>query len=291
MRWVQFVNRSDRENRLRLGIWTEDGMVRPLQEGLDLKSWIARCAQTPGLARPEEIMPWAGEALPLEEVRLKAPLHNPDKLIFVGLNYRDHAEESKMAVPQVPVLFAKYANSIVGPDEDVIIPAEVRQCDYEVELAVVIGRTARNVPIEDAMDYVFGYTIINDVSARDIQLNEGQWTRGKAIDTFAPMGPCVATCDIIPDPHRLQLSLMLNGQTMQDSNTKELIFDIPYLVSFLSRTITLSPGDIISTGTPPGVGMGRKPPVWLKHGDETAAFVQGIGTLANRYVEEDKQSG
>jgi 2-keto-4-pentenoate hydratase/2-oxohepta-3-ene-1,7-dioic acid hydratase in catechol pathway len=136
------------------------------------------------------------------------------------------------------------------------------------------------------MDYVFGYTVVNDVSARDLQLNEGQWTRGKAIDTFAPMGPCIVTKDGIADPHRLDLSLTLNGKTMQSANTRHLIFDIPYLIWFLSRTITLVPGDVISTGTPPGVGLGRIPPVWLKDGDVTEAYVEGIGKLRNRYVKE-----
>jgi len=288
MKWVQFVKRGDAEENVWLGALTDDGRVRPIAEGTSMKHLIARCAESPDYALHLEALAEREETLPLDEVRLKAPLHNPDKMIFIGLNYRDHAAESNMAVPKVPVLFPKYANSIVGPEDDVVIPAEVEQCDYEVELAVVIGRTAKNVAAEDAMDYVFGYTVINDVSARDLQLTEGQWTRGKAIDTFAPMGPCIATRDEIPDPHKLRLSLALNGKTMQDSDTGFLIFDIPYLVSFLSRTITLSPGDVISTGTPPGVGMGFEPPVWLKDGDVTEAYVEHIGTLRNRYVKENR---
>ena len=252
-----------------------------------MKAWIERCAESgdraaQGLVLAES----AQEIIEFEEARLEAPLPDPEKMIFVGLNYYDHAAESNMAVPKVPVLFPKYANSIVGPEDDVIIPAEVTQCDYEVELAVVIGKRARRVSSEEAMDYVFGYTVINDVSARDIQLPEGQWTRGKAIDTFAPMGPCIVTKDAIAEPGALDLSLALNGLTMQNANTRDLIFDIPYLISFLSRTMTLVPGDIISTGTPPGVGLGHKPPVWLKDGDVTEACVQGIGSLRNRYVQE-----
>ncbi|MBW7458035.1 fumarylacetoacetate hydrolase family protein [Paenibacillus sepulcri] len=206
-------------------------------------------------------------------------------MIFIGLNYFDHAAESNMAVPKVPVLFPKYANSIAGPEDEVVIPPEVAQCDYEVELAVIIGKPAKRVSPEEALEYVFGYTIVNDVSARDIQLSEGQWTRGKAIDTFAPMGPCIVTKDAVADPCALELSLTLNGQTMQTGNTRDLIFNIPYLISFLSQTITLAPGDIISTGTPPGVGMGKNPPVWLKDGDITEAYVQGIGSLRSRYVQ------
>lgn len=188
-----------------------------------------------------------------------------------------------MQVPKVPVLFPKYNNCLAGHEDEVVIPTEVLQCDYEVELAVIIGKTAKKVSKDDAMDYVFGYTVLNDVSARDIQLNEPQWTRGKTIDGFAPTGPWIVTADEIENPGKLNISLTLNGQVMQSSNTKELIFDIPYLISFLSHTITLQPGDIISTGTPPGVGMGRKPQVWLKPGDVTEATVEGIGTLRTTF--------
>jgi 2-keto-4-pentenoate hydratase/2-oxohepta-3-ene-1,7-dioic acid hydratase in catechol pathway len=283
MKLVQFYRKSDADKTVRVGLWQENGDVVPLAGGLTMKQWIAQSAET---GAPERAVFAAEDRLRADEIALGAPLHDPGKMIFVGLNYIDHAAESKMEVPKVPVLFAKYANSIVGPGDDVIIPEEVDECDYEVELAVIIGKTAKRVSREDAMDYVFGYTVINDVSARDLQLNEGQWTRGKAIDTFAPMGPCIVTKDEIADPHRLDLSLTLNGQTMQSANTRDLIFDIPYLISFLSRTMTLSPGDVISTGTPPGVGLGRIPPVWIKDGDVTEAYVEGIGTLRNRYVKE-----
>ncbi|WP_309118123.1 fumarylacetoacetate hydrolase family protein [Paenibacillus sp.] len=283
MKLVQYRLRSDAQGRIRVGEWLENGSVRSL-DATDMKTLIRRFG-----ADEQEIRQKAasGEAeLSADDVRLIAPIHNPDKMIFVGLNYKDHVEESNMAMPEVPVLFPKYPNAIVGPEDDVIIPAEVRECDYEVELAVVIGREAKRVSPEQAMNYVFGYTVINDVSARDLQLREGQWTRGKAIDTFAPMGPCIATKDDVPAPHLLNLSLTLNGGVMQGSNTRELIFDIPYLISFISRTMTLQPGDIISTGTPPGVGMGRTPPVWIRDGDVTEAFVERIGLLRNRYVQE-----
>lgn len=219
----------------------------------------------------------------LEEVELLAPVHDPEKFLFIGLNYHDHVIESGMELPKVPVLFAKFNNSIVADRSEITIPESVTQCDYEVELAVVIGKQASHVNEEDAWDYVLGYTIVNDVSARDIQLSEGQWTRGKAIDGFGPMGPWIVTKESLADPHALSLSLRLNGRVMQDSRTEELIFKIPFLVHFLSQTMTLSPGDIICTGTPPGVGMGRDPQVWLQDGDVTEATVEGIGTLTNRF--------
>lgn len=279
MKLVQYRLRRDATNERRVGLLDDARRTVRAIAGASSTKELLRLGQGPD--------GWTlGPEHAVEQIVLEAPIHDPDKMIFVGLNYYDHAVESNMAVPSVPVIFPKYANSIVGPEADVVIPAEVEQCDYEVELAVVIGKTAKRVPIERAMDVVFGYTIVNDVSARDIQLHEGQWTRGKAIDTFAPLGPFLATKDEIPDPHALAISLRLNGEDMQRSNTKELIFSIPYLISFLSRTITLSPGDVISTGTPPGVGMGKKPPVWLKDGDVTEAFVQGLGTLSNRFVRE-----
>ncbi|MCC3374644.1 fumarylacetoacetate hydrolase family protein [Cohnella sp. REN36] len=285
MKWVQFKRKHEPNGRIALGVQEADGQVRLFADGLELRTLIEQIADLPPGAEPPAPPVYAPVLAP-DDIVLCAPIAKPEKLIFVGLNYRDHAAESNMAVPQVPVLFPKYPNAIVGPDADVVIPAEVRECDYEAELAVVIGKRAKRVRPEDAMSHVFGYTIINDVSARDMQLHEGQWTRGKAIDTFAPMGPCVVTRDEIPDPGRLDISLTLNGEIMQQSNTRELIFDIPYLVSFLSRTMTLEPGDIISTGTPPGVGMGRTPPVWLRHGDVTEIEVAGIGKLRSRYIQE-----
>ncbi|MDG0814559.1 fumarylacetoacetate hydrolase family protein [Cohnella rhizosphaerae] len=279
---MQFTKKDDPSGRVSLGVLENDGQVRLFAEGMELKSLIEETSSGAELPRSPAYAP----LFAADDIVLRAPILKPDKMIFIGLNYRDHAAESNMAVPSVPVLFPKFANSIVGPGEAVVIPAEVKECDYEAELAVVIGRRAKKVAREDAMAHVFGYTIVNDVSARDLQLKEGQWTRGKAIDTFAPMGPCVVTADEIPDPGRLDISLALNGTILQHSNTRELIFDIPYLISFLSRTITLEPGDIISTGTPPGVGMGRTPPVWLRDGDVTDVSIEGIGTLSSRYVQE-----
>jgi 2-keto-4-pentenoate hydratase/2-oxohepta-3-ene-1,7-dioic acid hydratase in catechol pathway len=210
-----------------------------------------------------------------------APVPRPGKLICIGLNYRDHAAESNMAIPERPVVFSKFSTAVIAPGEPVITPESSQQVDYEAELAVVIGRRAKNVSVSSALDYVLGYTAFNDVSARDFQFADGQWQRGKSCDTFAPMGPTIVTADEIPDPHKLSIKLRLNGNTMQDSNTDQLIFGVPELITFLSETITLEPGDVIATGTPPGVGFARKPPVFLKHGDEMEVEIEKIGILNN----------
>lgn len=208
-----------------------------------------------------------------------APVPRPGKLICIGLNYRDHAAESNMPIPERPVVFSKFSTAVIAPGEPVVIPATSEQVDYEAELAVVIGRRAKNVSAGSALDYVLGYTAFNDVSARDFQFADGQWQRGKSCDTFAPMGPFIVTADEIPNPHNLAIKLRLNGKTMQDSNTDQLIFGVPELIAFLSETITLEPGDVIATGTPPGVGFARKPPVFLKAGDQMEVEIEKIGVL------------
>ncbi|MDX6709014.1 MAG: hypothetical protein QOH96_30 [Blastocatellia bacterium] len=222
-----------------------------------------------------------GRVIKRADVVLLAPVPRPGKLICIGLNYRDHAIESKMPIPERPVVFSKFSTSVIGPGEAVVVPSKSEQVDYEAELAVVIGRRAKNVSREQAYDYVLGYTIVNDVSARDFQFADGQWQRGKSCDTFAPMGQWIVTTDEIPDPHTLSIKLRLNGQTMQDSNTNQLIFGVPELIAFLSESITLEPGDVIATGTPPGVGFARKPPVFLKSGDVMEVEIEGIGTLTS----------
>ncbi len=227
-----------------------------------------------------------GQLLPRAGARLLAPVAPPGKLICIGLNYRDHAAESNMPLPEKPVIFSKFGTSVIGPEEPVVLPPTSSQVDYEAELAVVIGRRAKNVSRENALDYVLGYTIINDVSARDFQFSDGQWQRGKSCDTFAPMGESIVTKDEIPDPHTLSIKLRLNGKTMQDSNTDQLIFGVPALIAFLSETITLEPGDVIATGTPPGVGFARKPPVFLKHGDVMEVEIEKVGTLRSAIVAE-----
>jgi len=213
-----------------------------------------------------------------------APVPRPGKVICIGLNYRDHAAESNMPVPERPVLFSKFSTSVIGPGEPVVIPGTSEQVDYEAELAVVIGRQAKRVSAADAYHYVLGYTVFNDVTARDFQFADGQWQRGKSCDTFAPMGQTIVTTDEIPDPHKLSIKLLLNGQTMQDSNTSQLIFGVPQLIQFITESVTLEPGDVIATGTPPGVGFARQPPVFLRPGDVMEVKIEGIGELGNPIV-------
>ena len=228
----------------------------------------------------------AASTVPLADIELLAPIPKPPKLICIGLNYRDHAIESNMAIPSIPTVFCKFTTAIVGPGAKVVLPAKSTQPDYEAEFAFVIGKGGRHIKAADWADHVAGYTIINDVSARDVQLATSQWVMGKNFDTFAPMGPYVTTADEIADPHNLKIGLTLNGQILQDSNTQELIFKIPELIEHLSSILTLETGDIVSTGTPKGVGFARKPPIYLKAGDDMMAWVEGLGELRNPVVAE-----
>lgn len=223
----------------------------------------------------------AGTRTPLEGARLASPIPRPPKIVCVGLNYLDHATEQNVPLPEHPLLFSKATSSVVGPCDDVVLPSESEQVDYEVELAVVIGKTATAVSEADAYDYVAGYTVANDVSARDIQFRQQQWHQGKSYDTFCPMGPWLVTKDEISDPNALAVKLTLNGTVLQDSNTDNLIFNVPTLVSRISSAMTLVPGDVISTGTPAGVGVFRDPKILLKAGDYMETWVEGIGTLKN----------
>ncbi len=221
---------------------------------------------------------------PLAKARLLAPIPKPGKITCVGLNYADHAREQGHEPPKSPIFFLKSGNTICGPGDAIHLPPNSSQVDYEAEFAVVMGKKGSRIPEEKAYDYVAGYMILHDVSARDLQFSDGQWYRGKSCDTFAPTGPWIVTRDEIKDPHNLRISLTLNGETMQDSNTSNLIFSVPYLVSYLSQSATWEVGDLISTGTPPGVGVFRKPPVFLKAGDTTSVTVERLGTLTNPVV-------
>jgi len=218
------------------------------------------------------------------EITICAPVPRPGKVICIGLNYRDHAAESGMPIPASPVIFSKFNTCVIGPAQPIVVPEGSTQTDYEAELAFIIGRTAKNVHRKDAFMHVFGYTNFNDVSARDFQFADGQWQRGKSCDTFAPMGPYVATTDEITDPQSLSIKLHLNGATMQDSNTCQMVFGVAELVEFLSRYITLEPGDVVATGTPPGVGFARKPPVYLNDGDVAEVEIDRLGVLSNSVV-------
>lgn len=223
----------------------------------------------------------------ISDVSLHAPITNPSKLIGIGLNYKDHIEETKAKTPKEPLLFAMYANAIIGPEEPIVIPPMSRQVDYEAELAVVMGRRARHVSVENAIDYIAGYTIVNDVSARDLQFSDGQWLRAKSFETFAPMGPFLVTKDTLGDADGLSIQLRLNGKTMQNSNTRNLLFKVPELIAHISKVMTLEVGDVIATGTPGGVGFARNPQVFMKAGDTVEIEVEGIGVLRNSVVDVD----
>lgn len=220
-----------------------------------------------------------------ENVRLGPPICRPSKIVCVGLNYAKHAQESGMEVPSEPVLFFKASSAIIGPNDDVILPRNSKKSDWEVELAIVIGAKASYVEEENAMNHVAGYVLHNDISEREFQLERsGQWVKGKSSDTFAPLGPYIATTEEIKDPHNLNMWLKLNGKTMQDSNTSDLIFGIPKLVSYISEFMTLLPGDIISTGTPFGVGLGLDPQIFLKEGDEMELGIDGLGVSKQKVI-------
>lgn len=248
------------------GLVGKEGTVRVLKGGL--------CDP------PEE----TGESLEERDIRRYLPPVDPPNIMALGRNYREHAAETADELPKAPLLFIKATTALIAHGDEIVLPkAAPAQVDYEAELVAIIGRTARNVPIETALDYVFGYTCGHDVSARDCQQKDGQWARAKSFDTFAPMGPYVVTG---VDPANLRIRMRVNGETVQDQSTKDMVFNVPYLVSYLSRSTTLLPGTAIYTGTPSGVGMARKPPLYLKPGDVCEVDIEGIGVLRNRVVAE-----
>jgi len=267
------------------GIINEDG------QWLDVSSfgedYNQQFLESDGLLR---LGPWLKEnisscATISRSERLGPPLSNPSKIICVGLNYAKHAKESGMALPKEPILFFKATSSFSGPFDNVIIPKGSKKTDWEVELAIVIGKKANYVEKANAMDYITGYAVLNDVSERAYQLERGgQWVKGKSADTFAPFGPVIVTKDEVSNPDDLNLWLKLNGKKIQDSNTNDLIFGVAHLVSYISNFMTLLPGDIISTGTPSGVGMGHKPPIYLKPGDVMELGVEGLGVSRQEVV-------
>lgn len=222
------------------------------------------------------------------KARRLAPVPRPGKVICLGLNYRDHAAESGVPVPKEPIVFGKYANAVIGPEAPILLPTTSEEVDWEAELVVVIGRGGRHISESAALSHVAGYTCGHDVSARDYQLKRGggQWLMGKSFDTFAPIGPALVTADEIPDPHTLRIRCVVNGETVQDSNTSQMVFSVPQMIAYLSHILTLEPGDLIFTGTPPGVGFARKPPRFLHGGDVAEIIIDGLGTLRNPVVAE-----
>lgn len=229
----------------------------------------------------EKLLASSLQSYAMDSVRIDAPVLPHARIFGIGLNYGDHAAESKMAPQKVPTVFMKLTSSVLGHGGVIVLPTMVTQPDYEAELAVVIGKAGHRIAASDWEQHVAGYTILNDVSARDVQFATSQWTLGKSFPTFAPVGPCIVTRDEIPDPHTLQIKLSIDGETLQDSNTKHLLFRIPELIEYISSIAPLAPGDIISTGTSSGVGMGRKPQRWIKPGEEIAIEIESIGRLVN----------
>lgn len=259
------------KNRTRTGVVIDDRVYSTVTA--DSMQYMIRRGMTPSRT---------SEHLPLEAVKFEAPV-NPGKIIAIGRNYAEHAKETGSDVPKAPIIFAKFPSSIIGNGDTVEWSESItKEVDWEGELAIVIGKKARNVSEEDALKHVFGYTIANDVSARDLQLRQdSQWTRGKSLDTFCPLGPWIVTAEEITDPHNLSIKTVVNKKKMQDGNTKDLIFNIPTLISYCSRMFTLEPGDLILTGTPDGVGEGMKPKTYLKDGDVITITIEGIGDLTN----------
>lgn len=269
MKWVRF----EHDGVVQFGILRDDDVVAvtSLDWGAVLKHRL------PGIEAE----------LSVKQVRLLAPLVRPGKIVAIGLNYMDHCRETNTPPPANPVIFTKFTTAINGPGSPVRWSAALtQQVDYEAELAVVIGKTARRVSEADALDYVFGYTAANDVSARDLQFGDGQWIRGKSLDTFCPLGPALVTADEIPDPQALAIRCELNGAVVQDSHTREMIFGVAHLVSFCSQAFTLDPGDVILTGTPHGTGAFRDPKLFMQNGDTVAIEIDSIGRLENPCVVE-----
>lgn len=241
-----------------------------------------------GMSAAQSLVDSSADGVPESTVRLMSPVLNPSKVVAIGLNYMDHVKESGVEVPAKPTMFCKYPSSIIGPDDEIRwTEALSTEVDYEAELAFIIGKKAKNVAEEDAFDYIAGYTNCHDVSARDLQMAPGdQWIRGKSLDTFCPLGPYLVTKDEIADPHNLSIKCVVNGEALQDSSTKHLIFKIPFLMAYLSQAFTLEPGDVVTTGTPDGVGFARTPPIFLQDGDVCTVEVDGLGQLTNPCVIE-----
>lgn len=283
MRLVSF----EVDGRVRAGVERDGNFVELASVGLpeSMREFLALGPD--GMARLRDAAGQPGAAShPATRVKLRPPVPNPRKIVCVGLNYRDHAAESGAAIPSEPVLFSKYRTALVASEEPIVLPPVSQEVDYEAELVIVIGQGGRNITKQEGEERIAGYTCGHDVSARDWQLKKagGQWLAGKTFDTFAPTGPAIATRDEIGDPHKLPISLRLNGQTMQQSNTRELIFRVGDIVAYVSQIVTLEPGDLIFTGTPGGVGFARKPPVFLKPGDVCEVEIGGIGVLRNPVV-------
>ena len=279
---MKLVTFSDASGIARAGLLADNSVVDISSRFRSVLSIIHGGAEA--LDAANKLASTASSPIPLDQVKLLAPLQEPPRIFCVGLNYRDHAVESKMEIPKVPTVFLKLASALIGPGAAIELPSISSQLDYEAEFACVIGKGGSRIAREDWQEHVFGYTILNDVSARDVQLATTQWTLGKSFNTFAPLGPAVVTKDEIADPHALDVKLAIDGEVLQHSNTCELIFKLPDLIAHISSITPLQAGDIISTGTPAGVGLGRSPQRWLRPGETVTIDVSGLGTLVNPVV-------
>jgi 2-keto-4-pentenoate hydratase/2-oxohepta-3-ene-1,7-dioic acid hydratase in catechol pathway len=284
---MKFVTFQGADNRPEAGIVSGQRVISLAAAGFaDMLAVLASGVE--GRAKIENFVsnPPSNAVFPIAAVRLLAPIPRPPKLICIGLNYRDHAAETRQEIPKVPTIFAKFSNVVIGPGESIVLPKISAKPDYEAEFMFVIGTGGRHIAAENWQRHVFGYTVFNDVSARDLQIVTSQWMIGKTFDTFAPMGPYLVSADEIADPHSLDISLSIGSEVLQHSNTRELIFKIPELVAYLSSVVTLEPGDVVATGTPGGVGFMRKPPRYLRPGDEVVVSIEGVGELRNPVIAE-----
>jgi 2-keto-4-pentenoate hydratase/2-oxohepta-3-ene-1,7-dioic acid hydratase in catechol pathway len=277
---MKLVSFSAADGRIRPGALIEKDTKVVDLSGSSADALAAIAARVTSVDAP------SAATLGVDEVRLHAPLANPPRVFAIGLNYRDHAKESGMEVPKTPVVFFKLTTSIIGPGENIVLPKNSTEPDYEAEFAFVIGKGGYRIPAAAWREHVYGYTIVNDVSARDVQFATSQWSMSKSFPTFCPMGPAIVTADEIADPHQLAIGLSIDGEALQNSNTRELVFGIPQLIEHLSSITPLLPGDVVSTGTPPGVGLGRTPRRWLKPGETVTVTIEGLGSLTNPVVAE-----
>lgn len=290
MRLVQFNHKDDVGTSIRVGVEKEVGL-----DVIDLKAYDPSMPSTmkellelgdKGLETARRALDSGQCVVKRSDIKLLSPVVAPEKVVCVGMNYRDHCLEQNAPIPKEPIVFSKFPSAITGPYDDILLPTESQEVDWEVELAFVIGRKGKHIKEEDALSHVAGFTIANDVSARDWQMkrNGKQWLLGKTFDTFCPLGPALVTTDAVTDPHKLGIRCLVNGETVQDSSTEQMIFGIEKLVAWVSRFMTLSPGDIFLTGTPPGVGVFRTPPVFLKKGDVVECQIEQLGSIINKVV-------
>lgn len=282
MKLLHFTLNND--SAVRVGVHTADGIID--LTGLSGIPTTLEAVMEQGADALKPILGQTGNLIDEADIANAPCVLNPEKILCVGLNYTRHAQESGAAIPTSPVLFSKFNNTLASHGDNIPLPTNAEKYDYEVELGVIIGKTARYVSEEDALNYVFGYCTINDLSVRDLQMRTSQWLLGKTLDKFMPMGPYIVTADDVPDPQNLELGCWVNGERRQNSNTGDMIFSVAQIISYASQYMTLKPGDIISTGTPEGVVLGMNPQVWLQPGDEVTCEVTGLGKLTNRFVAE-----